>query len=134
MPSLTLKTHLGLLLMSFVTWGLFVLIGWPDYYQSWPFFMKLAAVVAVTLLYIPLTPFILRLFCRERFVAHSLWLALYLTVPLFIYDYLYIVLIGGDDMGFVFSYWYLSFFYFSFWLQMPLVAHLLMREPSENNA
>ncbi|MEO0835969.1 MAG: hypothetical protein AAFY16_08280, partial [Cyanobacteria bacterium J06642_3] len=122
MTNLPLKTHLSLLVMSFVTWGIFVIIGLPDYYQSWSLVAKLIACVAVTLLYIPLTPFILKLIDNQSYLKNSLWLALYLTLPLFIYDYIYIVLIGGDNLSFVLRYWYLSFFYFSFWVQFPLIA------------
>lgn len=131
MTPLPLKTHLALLLMSFVTWGFFVLLGLPDYYQSWPFSAKVAICIAVTILYLPLAPFILRQMDNKDYVINSLWLALYLTLPLFIDDYVFIVLIGGDDLSFIFRYWYLSFFYCSFWVQFPLTARFIMNEPTE---
>ena len=133
MPSLTPKTHFYLLLMSFVTWGIFVLIGLPDYYQSWSFSAKIAICIAVTILYIPLTPFILNLMGNKDRIKNSLWLALYLTLPLFIYDCVFIVLIGGDNLSFVFRYWYLTFFYFSFWIQFPSIARFMMRDPVGNS-
>lgn len=132
MTTLTLKTHLALLLMSFLTWGSFVLLGLPDYYQSWPFSAKVAICVAVTNLYIPLAPFILKRMDNKDFVKNSLWLSFYLTLPLFIYDYVFIVLIGGDNLSFVFRYWYLSFFYISFWIQFPLTARFIMNEPVDS--
>ncbi|MEM9685771.1 MAG: hypothetical protein AAF934_02490 [Bacteroidota bacterium] len=125
MRHLKLKTHLVLLIMSFVTWGIFVIIGLPDYYQSWSFNAQVAIVIAVTVLYIPLTPFILKKIETKNYLKNALWLAFYLTVPLFIYDYIFIVLIGGDELSFVFRYWYLSLFYFSFWLQFPLIARFM---------
>lgn len=131
MTNLTFKTHLSLLVMSFVTWGIFVLIGLPDYYQSWSFSAKVAICIAVTILYIPLTPFILNLMHNKEHLKNSLWLALYLTLPLFIYDCVFIILIGGDDLSFVFRYWYLSLFYFSFWIQFPLIARFMMRDSEE---
>lgn len=126
MRYLSLKTHFSLLLMSFITWGVFVLIGLPDYYQSWSFSSKIIICIAVTILYIPLTPFILNLVDQRDYIRNSLWLALYLTLPLFIYDYVFIVVIGGDNLSFVFRYWYLTFFYFSFWVQFPLIARFIM--------
>lgn len=119
---LDFKTHLSLLAMSFLTWGFFVVLGLPDYYQQWPLTAQLAILFAVTALYVPLTPRLLRRFPDRAYRRNARWLALYLTVPLFIYDYVYIVVIGGDDLSFVFRYWYLSFFYFSFWLQFPMIA------------
>lgn len=131
MTPLPLKTHLALLLMSFVTWGFFVLLGLPDYYQSWLFSAKVAICIVVTILYLPLAPFILKQMDNKDYVKNSFWLALYLTLPLFIYDYIFIVLIGGDDLSFVFRYWYLSFFYFSFWVQFPLTARFIINEPAD---
>ncbi|ABW27773.1 hypothetical protein AM1_2773 [Acaryochloris marina MBIC11017] len=69
---------------------------------------------------------------NKQYVKNSFWLALYLTVPLFIYDYVFIVLLGGDNMTFIFRYWYLSVFYFSFWVQFPLTARFIMNEPTES--
>lgn len=133
MPTLTLKTHFSLLIMSFITWGIFVIIGLPDYYQSWSFCAKIAICIAVTIFYIPLTPFILNLMGNKDRIKNSLWLAIYLTLPLFIYDYVFIVLIGGDNLSFVFRYWYLTFFYFSFWVQFPAIARFMMRDTVENS-
>ena len=123
MPSL--KAHLNLLLMSFFTWLVFLLLGLPDYYQDWPFGAKIGICIIVTAIYFPIGDFILRRFSNPQHLINAGFLALYLTVPLFIYDYLYIVLIGGDDLTFVFRYWYLSFFYFSFWIQFPLIGWLM---------
>ncbi|VEP12710.1 conserved membrane hypothetical protein [Hyella patelloides LEGE 07179] len=122
------NTHINLLIMSFVTWLVFVLIGLPDYYQSWSFNAQVIICVLVTVLYFPLTVFILNKFGNQEYIKNSLWLAFYLTLPLFIYDYVYIVLIKGDDISFVFRYWYLSFFYFSFWIQFPLVGWLIKQK------
>ena len=126
MNTLSSKTHFSLLLMSFLTWGFFVLIGLPDYYQSWSFSAKIIIWIAVTTLYIPLTPLILKFIDRKDYVKNSLWLAFYLTLPLFIYDCIFIVVIGGDNLSFVFRYWYLTFFYFSFWIQFPWIARFMM--------
>lgn len=132
MTDLTPKTHIALLFMSFITWGAFVLIGLPDYYQSWSFSAQIVICIAVTILYIPLTPFILKLIDDKNYLKNSLWLAFYLTLPLFIYDYVFIVLIGGDNLSFVFRYWYLTLFYFSFWIQFPLIARFMMRNTIKN--
>ena len=128
---LHLKTHINLLIMSFITWLIFVLIGLPDYYQSWSFNAQIAICILVTVLYFPLTSFILSIFGNREYIKNSLWLAFYLTLPLFTYDYIYIILIKGDDISFVFRYWYLSFFYFSFWIQIPFVAWLIELKESQ---
>lgn len=126
-------SHPKFVAYSFITWLIFYLIGLPDYYQSWPFPAKVVLVVAVTLLYFPVTIYSLRHFWSDgRHVSNSLTFAFYLTLPLFIYDY---VLLGWYfELGimFVVPYWYLTFFYFSFWLQFPLIGYLLERKDDKS--
>lgn len=125
--------HIKFTAYSFLTWLTFYLVGLPDYYQHWPFEAKIVLCVGVTLLYFPMTVYCLRLFWTDgRHVANSLWLAFYLTLPLFIYDYLLLAVYKGLGIEFVIPYWYLTFFYFSFWLQFPLIAKWL--QVRESNA
>ncbi len=125
MNKLSFKTHLSLLLMSFITWGFFVLVGFPDYGQSWSFNLTVTVVIAITIFYIPFGEFLLKkMFPSKEYFKNSIWLALYLTVPLFTYDTIFIGLIGGEGFAFLPKYWYLTFFYFSFWIQFPLIGLL----------
>ncbi len=120
---MTVKQHVQLLAYSFVTWLVFYLIGLPQYYQQWPGWAKVLIVILVTVLYFPVTRYSLtRFWDNGLHVVNACWLALYLTIPLFIYDYLLLGVYKGLGLGFVKPYWYLTFFYFSFWLQFPYVA------------
>ena len=74
-----------------------------------------------------------RLWSDGRHERNGWWLSLYLTLPLFIYDYLLIGLYWGHGIGFVFPYWYLTFFYFSFWIQIPLVARSMAKVQSASH-
>lgn len=131
MPSL--KAHATLLAMSVLTWAFFVLLGLPHYYQHWPLAAQLAILPAVSTLYLWLAPWLLRRlpFPDRDHRRNALWLALYLTVPLFVCDVLYIRLLGGEDWGFLLRYWYLSFFYVSFWLQFPWSARRMIRAEAQ---
>ncbi len=120
--------HFQLLIYSFVTWFVFYLIGLPDYYQSWYLWAKVVICIAVTLIYFPATSYTLRKYWNDgRHFSHSLWLAFYLTLPLFVYDYLLLAVYKGLGIGFVIPYWYLTFFYFSFWVQFPLIGRWMER-------
>ena len=57
---------------------------------------------------------------------------LYLTLPLFVYDYLLLAVYKGLGIGFVIPYWYLTFFYFSFWIQFPLVGWWIQRTKTQS--
>lgn len=125
---MTLKKHLLLLAYSFVTWLTFYLIGLPEYYQQWYLWAKVVIVIAVTVMYFPVTSATLRRFWSDgRHLRNSVWLAFYLTLPLFVYDYLLLAWYKGLGIEFVYPYWYLTFFYFSFWLQFPLIGYLMER-------
>lgn len=120
---MTAKKHAALLLYSFATWLTFYLIGLPDYYQQYPTRLHVVLVIAVTALYFPWGRQSLQWFWRDgQHQRNAWWLALYLTVPLFVYDYLLLAVYKGLGIGFVVPYWYLTLFYFSFWVQIPYVA------------
>ena len=119
----TLKRHFQLTIYSFLTWLSFYLVGLPEYYQQWFLWAKLLILPLVTLLYFPVTRYTLQRYWRDgRHLKNSCWLALYLTVPLFIYDYLLLAVHRELGIGFVIPYWYLTFFYFSFWIQFPYIG------------
>ncbi|MEO0477810.1 MAG: hypothetical protein AAF085_17855 [Planctomycetota bacterium] len=123
---MTAIKHAKLVAYSFFTWLAFYLIGLPDYYQSWPMWSKVVICLLVTLMYFPVTRYTLHRYWKdERHLINSLWLAFYLTVPLFIYDYLLLGLYFKIGITYVIPYWYLTFFYFSFWIQFPWIGHRL---------
>ncbi|WP_153916125.1 hypothetical protein [Shewanella sp. TC10] len=117
------KKHFQLLIYSFITWLSFYLIGLPDYYQQWYLEVKLLIVPLVTLAYFPVTRYTLKkMWSDNKHFVNSCWLAFYLTLPLFIYDYLLLALYKELGIQFVYPYWYLTFFYFSFWIQFPYIG------------
>jgi len=123
-----LKKHAFLLIYSFLTWLTFYLLGLPDYYQRLPIPVKALLVIIVTALYFPVTKYSLNKYWDDgHHLKNSLRLALYLTLPLFIYDYLLLGVHKGLGLKFVVPYWYLTFFYFSFWLQFPFIAKRMER-------
>lgn len=126
---MTPKKHGQLLGYSFVTWLSFYIIGLPEYYQQWYLVAKIMILLLVTALYFPVTRYTLANYWDDgRHVANSRWLAFYLTVPLFIYDYLLLAVYKDLGIGFVIPYWYLTFFYFSFWVQFPYVARKMAEQ------
>jgi hypothetical protein len=126
---MTIKRHAQLLVYSFVTWLTFYLIGLPEYYQQWYDWAKLLILILVTALYFPITRYTLTQYWDDdRHIVNSCWLALYLTLPLFIYDYLLLAVYKDLGIQFVFPYWYLTFFYFSFWIQFPYIGWRMERE------
>ena len=111
-----------------MTWFAFYLIGLPEYYQQWYLWAKVAILILVTLMYFPITRYTLDSYWDDRkHIVNSCWLALYLTLPLFVYDYLLLAWYKGLGIWFVVPYWYLTFFYFSFWLQFPATAYWMLR-------
>ena len=124
-----INQHANLLVYSALTWLVFYLLGLPDYYQRLSISVKGLLVVAVTLIYFPVTKYTLRKFWNDgKHLKNAFRLAFYLTLPFFTYDYLLLGLYKGLGIKFVIPYWYLTFFYFSFWLQFPFIAFKMERE------
>lgn len=118
-----LKKHLQLLMYSFVTWFSIYLIGLPEYYQQWYLWAKVIILFLVTAMYFPITRYTLdHYWSAGKHSKDSCWLAFYLTVFLFIYNYLLLAWYKGLGIAFVVPYWCLTFFYFSFWIQFPLIG------------
>ncbi len=129
---MTPKIHCKLLAYSFISWLAFFLVGLPQYYQHWPFWAKLTALPLVTIALFPITAYSLRYFWGDnRYLHNSLWLAAYLTIPIFIYDYILLGIFWGYGIGFVFPFWYLTFFYFSLWIQFPVIGLWMQRNQSD---
>lgn len=125
---MTARKHAELLVYSFVTWFTFFLVGLPEYYQQWYGWAKVAVVVLVTVVYFPVTRYTLVAYWNDgKHTVNSCWLAFYLTFPLFVYDYLLLAVYQGIGIGFVVPYWYLTFFYFSFWIQFPMIGWWMTR-------
>ncbi|MEO1397161.1 MAG: hypothetical protein AAFV90_30145 [Cyanobacteria bacterium J06634_5] len=129
------RKHLQLLAYSFITWFTFYLIGLPNYYQQWYLWAKVLICTGVTIAYFPITEYTLRTYFSDgKHLTNSCWLALYLTLPLFVYDYLLLGMYKELGIGFVLPYWYLTFFYFSFWLQFPFIAWRMQRNNMSNSS
>ncbi|MEL7061926.1 MAG: hypothetical protein AAGN46_18005, partial [Acidobacteriota bacterium] len=134
-PEMSAKRHLELLAYSFVTWLTFYIIGLPEYYQQWYFWAKVMVVVLVTVMYVPITRATLdRYWSDGKHLKNACWLAFYLTLPLFVYDYLLLAWYKGLGIQFVKPYWYLTFFYFSFWIQFPAVGWWMERRDQAQSA
>jgi len=120
-----LSKHIRLLLFVTFGWALFVLIGWPSYYQHWSLNWLLYFCCAV---YLFLGIYIyakLKHYDGNRLI-YGLWLAFYISVPLFFYDYLYINLILFQPFDLLNRFWFLSVFHIIPWYQ-ALLSYLYMK-------
>lgn len=112
--------HLKLLLLTSLGWVLFVIIGWPSYYQAWSFKNLLYFCVAV---YFAVGLAIYSMVKRysRNCLAHGLWVAFYITVPLICYDYIYITFVRIEPFELSNRFWFLSVFYIIPWFQALLL-------------
>ena len=116
------RTHVKLFFFMTAGWFLFWLIGLPDYYQQYStrFMIIFDAVV---LLPIVLAVYaVIKRSAKTEALLLSFWLAFYITVPLFLYDYLYCGYYLGHGFGFVRAYWYLTVYYVLPWLIFPIIG------------
>jgi len=121
------KLHVSYLIQAVVAWALFFVIGLPDYYQQYSapvigsasvLLQALIGVWAIAAL-LPLS--------REKRIGVACWLAFYFSVPFAALDGAYCVLIKHRGVEYLRDYWYLSVFYVSMWVALPLGAWVLNR-------
>ena len=129
-----IKHHLFLLCLATTLWTFFLLGGLSsEYYQTWPFLKTLLVVDIIPgVALIPIGYYVLKDIIAHDFILAAFWASFYASVPLIIYDYLYIAVHLNVGMSFLKTHWYLTAFYFVPWLILPLVGSYISKQQSEN--
>jgi hypothetical protein len=118
---MSLRSHIRLGIIVTAVWGLFWLLGWPDYYQQYSTRRMVIFVSILALLFWGLVIRMLRSIKNGR-IYKSIILSIYFTVPFFVYDYIYCGFYLGNGIGFLRKYWYLTIYYIIPWIMVPLTA------------
>jgi hypothetical protein len=130
-PGMNFARHLRLLMLGCAMWAAFWLAGWPDYYQQYaPLTLTLGCILLTTAFGVVAVAVLARSAARWR-RTNAFWIAFYFTVPFAILDSLYCGWYLGHGWSYLGTYWYLTIFYLTPWLQFPPTARLLdaMRRP-----
>ena len=115
--------HWHLFCLATTWWTLFFIWGLSsDYFQTYSFWPLL--IVGEVLPAFALGYYAWRRCSRhpERAWSCAMWIAFYMTVPLFCYDYLYLAEHQRRGWTFLQSHWYLTAFYFIPWVIAPTIA------------
>lgn len=89
--------HLSLVMICTIAWVIFVVLGWPSYYQAWPFTNLLYYLILV---YFVLGFIIYRMINKyegNKFVR-SFWVSFYICFLIMFYDYIYITFCRGGTL------------------------------------
>ena len=123
-----IKSHLRLLGIVTIAWVLFLIGGYPDYYQQYSTeFM----VVFDIIIFPPLWYIVYRSAKRTktgRGLIISIWWSFYITVPLFTYDFIYCGMYLGHGLDFLITYWYLTVYYVIPWLIFPITGFFIEKK------
>ncbi len=124
-----LKHHLLLFCLPTTLWTFYLLMGLPsEYFQTWPPLRTLIVVDLVpALLLVPLSYWLLKHVIGHSFVRAALLASFYASLPLLVYDWIYIAGHLEKGVGFFADYWYLTAFYFVPWIVIPIVGMALSR-------
>ena len=113
------RHHLRLLIIVSIAWFLFWIAGLPDYYQQYSTRFMVFFDLAILP---PIWFYVYRSVSRAKpgreFTVSLSW-AFYISVPLLIYDILYVALYLGHGIHFLTKYWYLTVYYVLPWLLFP---------------
>ena len=113
------RWHLKLLGIVTLAWAMFWVAGLPDYYRQYSDGFMIAFDLAILFPLWYLVFRVLKSVRRNSRLAVASWLALYITVPLLLYDALYCGVYLGYGAGFLTEFWYLSVYYVVPWLILP---------------
>ena len=114
------KKHLILLAVVTVAWILFWIAGLPDYYQQYSTrSMIIFDVVILPAIWLLVYRSIKNAKSGRGFII-SMWWAFYISIPLFVYDLLYVAIYLKYGVSFLWTHWYLTVYYILPWLIFPL--------------
>ena len=120
-----LHKHLRLLTIVSLAWFIFWISGLPEYYQQY----STKFMIIFDLAILPPIWFIVYRSVRNtspgRGLKISLWWSFYISVPLFIYDFLYCGIYLGHGTSFLWKYWYVTVYYIIPWLLFPPTGWLV---------
>jgi hypothetical protein len=112
-------------------WAWFFLGGlWSDYYQNWPFWKQfLVILILPSLFLLAIGKRLLLSLTKTLFVPVAFWASLYLTLPLLIYDFIFLHLFIGLSFEYLIDYWYLTFFTpMPFLILLPIAGALKRKQ------
>ena len=114
--------HIRLWTIVTVAWILFWIGGLPNYYQQY----STAFMIIFDLAILPPICFMVYNSVKKskpgRGLTASLWWAFYISIPLFIYDLLYVGIYCRQGINFLWQYWYLTVYYILPWLLFPPIG------------
>ena len=114
-----LRNHLKILVAVTIAWVLFLLAGFPDYYQQYSTRFMILFDAALLLPLWLIIFLLLKAAKRRSRLILSLWYSFYITVPLLLYDFFYCGLYLGHGLDFITRFWYLSVYYVIPWIILP---------------
>jgi hypothetical protein len=125
--------HIELLTMGTSMWTLFFIAGLPsNYFQSLTFLYQFFFVVfipTIILAFIIINK--IRILSRYQAISRTVWTAFYFTVPFLILDIIYLGIHKNLGVTFFISHWYLTAFYITPWLIVPLLLLIHSRLGSQ---
>lgn len=131
---LKIKDHLAIFFIATSFWTFYFLGGlWSEYYQTWPFIKTLIIVDIIPVFFlfylgkIFLKPFTRNLEANQVIIA-SLGVAFQTSVPLLVYDFIYIFLYLNKGTRYLLDYWYLTFFSIIPWILFPVMACMINKQ------
>lgn len=110
--------------MATTMWTAFLLAGLPsNYFLDWSFDAQLWSVVVIpTLLLMWITCSRMHGMTRARAMGVACLTAFYFTAPFLAYDWLYLGVHKELGWSFLVTHWFLTAFYLTPWLTLPLLA------------
>ena len=123
-PGASLSRHVSLFTMGTTMWTAFLLAGLPSsYFLDWSVAAQFWLIVAIpTVVLLLITRARVRGMAPRRTLAVACLTAFYFTAPFLAYDWVYLGVHKGLGWSFLGTHWFLTAFYLTPWLTLPLLA------------
>ena len=126
-----MRQHLYYFTVATALWMAYFLLGLPSgYFQRWSPALQFWVVVALPSAALAAIGWLrFRRLARGDAMGLAALMAFHFTVPLAVYDWLYLGAYRGFGWSFLYTHWYLSVFYVIPWMLLPAFAWLSAGNP-----
>ena len=127
--------HFYVLCIVTALWAWFLLGGlWSNYYKDWSFYTQLIVIDIIPCIIMTMfAPGFIKLLNKNKALQSSFFVAFYFSVPLIIYDYIYLGVYKGYGLSFLREFWFLSGFSILPWTIFPYFGYKMQYEKVKAN-
>ena len=76
---------------------------------------------------VPFLGCLVLIFIKGNYLQTAFWMVFYVSIPVFIFDFIVVGIVQNHGLSFLKSHWYITIAYFYVWIDLPLIGLALQK-------